>query len=135
MLFLEGQAQQAELGELAPQLARKAVRLLRVFAPGLEVVVLAQQPLDAVLQQPLLVAELEIHFPGLSPPINSLLSFRDGPERAGPGIHIRSTAGHGFRARGLSAAPRNDDPIARIPHHRPRIALAMMFFWISLVPP
>jgi hypothetical protein len=39
---------------------------------------------------------------------NPLTSFRDASEASGPGIHTPQRWGYGFRARGLTTAPRND---------------------------
>ena len=61
MLFGERQAEQAELRVAAPQLAAPAVGLLHETLPRLEAVAIGQQPLDAVLEQALFVAECEIH--------------------------------------------------------------------------
>src|SRR5262249_3668305 len=113
-----------------PQRAAEAARLLHVRLALLEIVAVGEQVLDAVLEQPLLLAELEVHRPPHS-------SFRKSSEARLSGIHERrscklcSAYVHGFRARAFGA-PRNDTaPV----YHNPSIPLAMMFFWISLVPP
>src|SRR5215469_968713 len=57
----EGQPQQPELGILRPQLAAPALRVLGVGLALLERVTIAEQAIEAFLQQPLLFAEIEIH--------------------------------------------------------------------------
>ena len=74
MALGERQAEQAELGILRPQLAAPALGLCRIGLALLEVVAVADQPVDAVLEQPLLVAQIEIH--RSSPPGNALQSPR-----------------------------------------------------------
>ena len=61
MLLGEGQPEQAELGVLRPQRAAEALGLLRVAPPVLEAVAVGDEPLDALLQEPLFVGEIEIH--------------------------------------------------------------------------
>src|SRR5262249_667594 len=61
--FVERQAEQAEVGVLFPQRAAEAARLLHVRLALLEILPLRAQSLDAVLDQPLLLAELEIPRP------------------------------------------------------------------------
>ena len=58
----KGQAQDAELGILRPQVARPAIGGLHVFLAVLEAVLRGQQLAQAVLQQPLVFGEIEIHF-------------------------------------------------------------------------
>ncbi len=83
VFFGEGQAEQAELGELRPALAAVALRLLAIGLAVLERVAVGDHPARrSLLQQPLLFAQIEIH--------------------------------------GAQS---------------PRMALAMMFFWISFEPP
>jgi len=57
----------------------------------------------------------------------SIQSFRGARAAREPGIHTPQHRGYGFRVRGLTAAPRNDDLIIRIRYHSPasRIGLAL----------
>src|SRR5207237_8976162 len=50
-----------ELGELLPPLAAPALRALGVTLALLECVAVADQPIEALLQQPLLFTQVEIH--------------------------------------------------------------------------
>src|SRR6266702_128567 len=59
--LLERQPEQPELGVFGPQLAAKTFRRLHVGLARLELVMVRQQPLDAVLEQPLLLVQLEVH--------------------------------------------------------------------------
>src|SRR5215471_9051589 len=64
----EGQPQQPELGVLRPQLAAPAFRVLAVGLALLEPVAVAEQPVEALLEKPLFLAEIEIHLPSLPAP-------------------------------------------------------------------
>ena len=61
MRFGERQAEQAEFGVLLPDGAAPAVRLGHVLLALLELVLVGDQPIDAVLQQALFVGEVEVH--------------------------------------------------------------------------
>src|SRR5262249_25410002 len=131
--FVERQAEQAEVGVLFPQRAAEAARLLHVRLALLEIVAVGEQALDAFLEQPLLLAELEVH----RPPHSLRRHSGSRPKRGCP---ESMNTGRASYARPMcmdsglapSAPPRNDNaPVC----HNPSIALAMMFFWISLVPP
>jgi hypothetical protein len=61
MLLREGQGQEAEFGILRPQIPAPALLGLAVLLAALEVVAVGQQPIHAVLQEPLLLGEVEIH--------------------------------------------------------------------------
>src|SRR5205085_1508561 len=66
VLLREWQAKNAELGILPPHAAVEAVRLLQVVLALLEIVAIGKEPLDAFLEQPLLLGQLEVHW--LQPP-------------------------------------------------------------------
>src|SRR5437867_1008915 len=55
------QPEQPELGVFGPQLPAKTFRRLHVGLARLELVMVRQQSLDAVLEQPLLLVQLEVH--------------------------------------------------------------------------
>src|SRR5439155_1004472 len=59
--LLERQPEQPELGVFGPQLPAKTFRRLHVGLARLELVMVRQQSLDAVLEQPLLLVQLEVH--------------------------------------------------------------------------
>src|SRR6202022_317029 len=61
--LVERQAEQAEGGVVLPRRAAEAARLLHKSFALLEVVAVLERALDAVLEQPLLLAELEVHLP------------------------------------------------------------------------
>src|SRR5947208_287741 len=61
ILFCEWQPEQAELGILRPQLAAPPLRGPRVAIALLEGVAVADQAIEALLEQPLLLAQIEIH--------------------------------------------------------------------------
>src|SRR6516164_102057 len=88
--FVERQAEQAELGVSFPQRAAEAGRLLHVRLALLEIVAVGEQALDAVLEQPLLLAELEVH----NPPHTLRPSFRKGSEASISGIHNTGRASY-----------------------------------------
>ena len=69
MLLGEGQPEQAELGVLPPQRAAETLGLLRVAPPVLEGIAVGDEPVDALLQEPLFVGEIEIHLCPRSPVI------------------------------------------------------------------
>src|SRR5215831_18080072 len=111
----EGQPQQPELGVLRPQFVAPALRVLAVGLALLEGVAIAEQAIETLLEKPLLFTKVEIHF--YAPAVGLLNAPHPNPlaargEREGPAD--REGEGHS---------------------HSPKIALAMMFFWISLVPP
>ena len=60
--FRERQPQQALLGELAPDGLAPAALLLHVFLALLEVIRVGQEAVDALLEKPLLLGQIEIHF-------------------------------------------------------------------------
>ncbi len=82
----EGHREPAELGELAPVLAAEAFFLGDDLASLVEVVLVLDEALDAVLQQGLLVAKREIHRLPLD-----LVSARTRERRCGPGERARPT--------------------------------------------
>ena len=61
MLLLERQAEQSEIGVLLPRLAAPTVGFYEVLLALLELVLVGDQSLDAVLEQALLVGEIEVH--------------------------------------------------------------------------
>ena len=61
MRFRERQAEQTEFGVLLPDGAAPAVGFGHVFLALLELVLIGDQPIDAVLQQSLFVGEIEVH--------------------------------------------------------------------------
>ena len=61
VLLPERQAEQTKLGILRPELRAPAFRALAVALARFEVVAVRQQPLDTVLEQALLFAEVEVH--------------------------------------------------------------------------
>ena len=61
MRFRERQAEQAEFGVLLPDGAAPAVWFGHVLLALLELVLIGDQPIDAVLQQTLFVGEIEVH--------------------------------------------------------------------------
>ena len=60
--FREGQAEQALLGELAPDGFAPATLLLHVFLPLLKLVRIGEQAVDAIFEEALLLGQIEIHF-------------------------------------------------------------------------
>ncbi len=58
----EGKAEQALLGELAPDRFAPAALFLHVFLALLELVGIGEQPVDAIFEEPLLLGQIEIHF-------------------------------------------------------------------------
>src|SRR6202035_1557787 len=58
----ERQAEQALLGEAAPDRLAPAARLFHVFLARIEIIGVAEQPIDAFLEKPLLLRQIEIHF-------------------------------------------------------------------------
>src|SRR5260221_3214026 len=67
VVFGKGKAEQALLGELAPDGLAPAALLLHVFLALLELVSVVQEAVDAIFQEPLLLGQIEIHFSSLSP--------------------------------------------------------------------
>ena len=65
--LLEGQPEQPDLGVLCPQLPAPPFGALPVSLALLEGVAVADQPVETLLQQPLLFAKVEIHRLGLLP--------------------------------------------------------------------
>ena len=61
VVFRERQAEQALLGELAPDRLAPAALLGAVLLARLEVVGVVQQPVDAFLEKPLLLGQIKIH--------------------------------------------------------------------------
>src|SRR5262249_47956843 len=118
-LLLERQAEQAEVGVLFPQRAAEAARLFHIGLALLEIVAVLEQALDAALEQPLFFAELEVH---LLRPIHRVRHCEEPEGR-------RSNPGSERVALDCFASLAMTNP------HNPNIAFAMMFFWISLVPP
>src|SRR5262249_11833040 len=57
----ERQAEQAKLGILRPERAAPAIRFLQVSLARIEIVAVAEQLFDAFQQQPLVLAQFEIH--------------------------------------------------------------------------
>src|SRR5438477_3780275 len=78
----EGQAEQALLRELLPDRVAPAFLGGAVLLALLEIVGVAQQPVDAILEKPLLLGQIEIHFYSSLKQFSS--SFRDGPQGPGP---------------------------------------------------
>ena len=62
ILLGERQPKETEFGILRPQLAAPALRSLGVRLALLERVAVAEQPIEALLEQPLLLGQIEIHF-------------------------------------------------------------------------
>ena len=62
IVFGERQAEQALLGELAPDAPAPAALLRAVFLARVEVVGISQQAVDAFLEKPLLLGQIKIHF-------------------------------------------------------------------------
>ncbi len=62
VVFGKGKAEQALLGELAPDGLAPAALLLHVFLALLELVSVVQEAVDAIFQEPLLLGQIEIHF-------------------------------------------------------------------------
>src|SRR5205814_8670955 len=62
VIFRKRQAQKTLLGELAPDGFAPAALLFHVFLAGIEIVSVAEQSLDAFLEQSLLLRQIEIHF-------------------------------------------------------------------------
>src|SRR5215831_17449554 len=62
VLFRERQAEQALLGELAPDGLAPAALLLHVFLALLEIIGVGQETVDALLEKALLLRQIEIHF-------------------------------------------------------------------------
>ena len=62
IVFGERQAEQALLGELAPDRFAPAALLRHVFLALVEIVGIGQQPVDAFLEKPLLLGQIKIHF-------------------------------------------------------------------------
>ncbi len=60
-LLRERQSEQTEFGVLRPDRLAPAIGLGHVLLALLELVLIGDQPIDAVLEQPLVVAEIEIH--------------------------------------------------------------------------
>ena len=85
MLLVERRPGQAELGVVPPHVAGKAVRLFHERLAGLEIVAVGQQTLDAVLEQPLLLAQPEVH---LHPPVQ-----REGRARSARGGIVAAPTG------------------------------------------
>ena len=78
MLLGEGQPEKAELGVLPPQRAAEALGLLRVAPPVLESIAVGDEPIDALLQEPLFVGEIEV-------PLSPLPVIPEAAERGYPG--------------------------------------------------
>ncbi len=65
IVFRKRQAEQALLGELAPDGFAPAALLRHVFLARLEIIGIAEQPVDAFLEKALFLGEIEIHiYPG-----------------------------------------------------------------------
>src|SRR6516162_10769363 len=60
VVFRKGKAEQALLGELAPDRFAPAALLLHVLLALLELVGIGQKPVDAFLEKPLLLRQIEI---------------------------------------------------------------------------
>jgi hypothetical protein len=97
----EGQAEQALLGKLAPDGLAPAALLLHVFLAALEIIGIGQQAVDAVLEKPLLLVQIKIHFFASSYPKLSGFVIPGRAQRE-PGIHTPDR-GYGFRARAARA--------------------------------
>src|SRR5207245_1810874 len=61
VIFGKGQAQQTELCIPRPQGAAPPVRLGEIGAALVEAIVIGEQPLDRLAQQPLLFSQIKIH--------------------------------------------------------------------------
>ena len=110
MLLGKWNAEQTQLSILAPQGCAVAVWLLHVaLALGQLAIGARKQPIDAVLQLALLVAEIEIHV-FTFPYTCRLILIVAMPDRPGIAIRLEST-------------------------QKPSTALARMLRWISLEPP
>ena len=86
VVFRERQAEQALLGELAPDRLAPAALLRRVFLARVEVVGVVQQPVDAILEKPLLLGQIKIHvlyFPSTIDMAMSCLISRSSSPAAG----------------------------------------------------
>jgi hypothetical protein len=119
MFLGEGQPEQAQLGILRPKRAAPALWLGEIRLAFLEGVMVGKQPIDAVLQQPLFFAEIEI---------NKMLSLKPvASSRRRPGSPDPATKP---RTSGFRPAPGR-----RMDCHSPSTAFETMFFMISLVPP
>src|SRR5262249_5555432 len=129
-------AEQALLGKLAPDGPAPATLLLHVFLALLKLVGVGEHAVDAVLEQPLLLGQIEIHlfFPDYK--------FRGDPvlhlsPLAGRGVGLRSNWGEGvlatiFRREALTRPSPSEE---RGEDQSPSTALLMMLRWISLEPP
>ncbi len=72
----EGEAEKPHFGIPRPEIGRPALRGLQIFLPLLEIIMLGDEFLDAVLEQRLFLAKIEIHFSPQRPRIALAMMLR-----------------------------------------------------------